>query len=944
MKRLLANSILMASGILLSSQLYALGLGELTLDSSLNQPLKASIELTDTAGLTEWEIKPNLASQADFDRAGVERDFFLTGIKFTVENNKIKLTTKDAVNEPFLNFLLELNWPSGRVLREYTVLLDPPTYDEQNYQPLVTAPQIIAEEEIQLSEPQTPALVNSWDEPAASGSYKVQPNDTLWAIALETRPNRNYTPQQMMLAIQAENPDAFIGGNINRLKSHYVLNIPEEERVRAITQQHAIAEVARQNNALNTGVAQVDATGLNRASATKPTSTTGGEVRLVTASSGETDALGAGGDAGALGQGGRQELENDLAIALENVDKNQRENDELRSRLGSLEEQIATLESLISLKDNQLASLQVGNRLETPASETATASEVGAETVATEETDFNYAETEAAEETVNADSEAEQLAKEQEEARKAEERRARVAALMAEQQPEETSLIDELLEDPVIPAAAGAVLLLIIFLALRAIKNRKADKENEFEGATTDVNILSDIEDSAGSLDDFDFEINENEGYEKNDWSDASEDEAEGSDSAAVAQTEDPLSEAEIYIAFGKFGQAQSLLENAIENEPERTDLRLKLLEVFAENDDEKGFYAAEVELNKLSSEQADVEAANLRARLSNPIEAPITPSALGDVEDDFLDLNIDNELADEFSDGLDFADALDLSVNESAETSTLVEESEFDIPTLEDEGADLNFDLELDSELSEPAVSETATFEVKEKIEADNTDSLDFDMDDFSSFSVESQAPTLDIEEPVLEADASDLDFNLDGLESFESETNTKIESDFGELNDLGDLDFELENEPAAEMDVGVDFDADSDSVESGLGNLESILDDNSAENDDIPELSLEIDEVPDFDDADLDFDINAGLDDAVSEIEAVTQTDAEIDLDKLAEADDEFAYLAGTDECATKLDLARAYIDMEDTEGAKELLQEVIQEGSEAQQSEARELISNL
>src|SRR5690554_1805099 len=133
MKRLLTNAVIFASGLMASSQLLALGLGELKLESALSQPLKAEIELVDTKGLTKWEIKPTLASQEDFERAGVDRVYFLTKIDFKVEGDRIVLTTREAINEPFLNFLVEVNWPAGRVLREYTVLLDPPTYSEENF-------------------------------------------------------------------------------------------------------------------------------------------------------------------------------------------------------------------------------------------------------------------------------------------------------------------------------------------------------------------------------------------------------------------------------------------------------------------------------------------------------------------------------------------------------------------------------------------------------------------------------------------------------------------------------------------------------------------------------------------------------------------------------------------------------------------------------------------
>jgi FimV-like protein len=108
----------------------ALGLGEITLHSALNQPLRADIALEDAAGLEEGDLSVSLATADEFNRAGVERVFFLNDLKFTpiLRGNRslIRVSSSKAVNEPFLNFLVQLNQPNGRVLREYTVLIDPP--------------------------------------------------------------------------------------------------------------------------------------------------------------------------------------------------------------------------------------------------------------------------------------------------------------------------------------------------------------------------------------------------------------------------------------------------------------------------------------------------------------------------------------------------------------------------------------------------------------------------------------------------------------------------------------------------------------------------------------------------------------------------------------------------------------------------------------------------
>jgi pilus assembly protein FimV len=113
-----------------SAWTLALGLGEITLHSALNQPLRADIALVDAAGLEESELSVSLATADEFSRAGVDRVFFLDNLKFTpvLRGNRrlIQVTSSKPVSEPFLNFLVQLDQPNGRLLREYTVLIDPP--------------------------------------------------------------------------------------------------------------------------------------------------------------------------------------------------------------------------------------------------------------------------------------------------------------------------------------------------------------------------------------------------------------------------------------------------------------------------------------------------------------------------------------------------------------------------------------------------------------------------------------------------------------------------------------------------------------------------------------------------------------------------------------------------------------------------------------------------
>ena len=122
--------LLVGSAVTYSALAPALGLGEITQHSALNQPFSADIALLDVGGLEEGELSVSLATAEEFSRAGVERVFFLNNLKFTPilrgNRNLIRVTSSKPVKEPFLNFLVQLNQPNGRLLREYTVLIDPP--------------------------------------------------------------------------------------------------------------------------------------------------------------------------------------------------------------------------------------------------------------------------------------------------------------------------------------------------------------------------------------------------------------------------------------------------------------------------------------------------------------------------------------------------------------------------------------------------------------------------------------------------------------------------------------------------------------------------------------------------------------------------------------------------------------------------------------------------
>ena len=272
-----------AATALTSEMAYALGLGEVKLKSALNQPLVAEIELLDARNLAAGEVVPVLASAEEFNRAGVDRQYFLTDLTFTPMlrpdgKSVIRVSSTKPVREPYLNFLIEVLWPSGRLLREYTLLLDPPLYSPEIAAAVAPQLPVSAPTSRQTTPAPRPAprpSPASSSEPVMQGeNYKVTPNDTLWEIAERAR--QGGTVHQAMLAIQDINPDAFIGGNINRMKNGQVLRLPTAEQVRSRSQAEAIQQVAQQNASWRqvTGAAPLGARQLDaqaRPSATEDT-------------------------------------------------------------------------------------------------------------------------------------------------------------------------------------------------------------------------------------------------------------------------------------------------------------------------------------------------------------------------------------------------------------------------------------------------------------------------------------------------------------------------------------------------------------------------------------------------------------------------------------------------------------------------------------------------
>ena len=219
----------LASGSVLYSGLVpALGLGGITLHSALNQPLEADIELLQMGDLDSGDIRVRLASEADFARSGVDRLFFLNDLRFTplLRGNRhvIRVVSSKPVQEPYLNFIIEVARPNGQLLREYTVLLDPPS--SSAYSAVTAAPVAVQSRVSAARRTITPVADLP---PATQGRrYQVQRGDSLWLIARRLRDAGSSLSQSALMdGLYGLNPQAFVASDKNRLSMGANLLLPD---------------------------------------------------------------------------------------------------------------------------------------------------------------------------------------------------------------------------------------------------------------------------------------------------------------------------------------------------------------------------------------------------------------------------------------------------------------------------------------------------------------------------------------------------------------------------------------------------------------------------------------------------------------------------------------------------------------------------------------------
>lgn len=993
----------LTAGMMLMASLpaFAAGLGKLTVTSTLGQPLRGEIDLLAVDKKDLGSIRARFASFDAFKEAKIERSPVLSAIHFSVEQKKngdpyLKITSTKPVDEPFLDMLIELDWPAGRLVREYTVLLDPPGYGEQQAE-VAPAVSPTAKSAPASPVPSGDASMRSADAPMGSvkpairaripldrkllseeakemaGSDQeaygpVRKGENLSGIASALKPE-GVSLEQMLVALFQSNKQAFAGSNMNRLKAGQILRLPDAGQVETLSTKEASRQVRvhsadwhayRQKLAAAVAETRPGQEGAAR-QASSGKITTAVEDKAAVAKESATDVLklsksesmgGAKPAAAAVGAAGggkdAQAMKGQILALQEEATAKEKAIKEANQRISDLEKNINEMRKLLELKNQNLADLQQ------QAAAAKTAPAVLPPPVAPA---VAKPEEKPAAPAAIAEKAPEAAAK------PAVKAKAAPKPIPVEQEKPEPSFLDAAMENPLYLGGGAAAILLLGLLGAKAVVARRRKNVSSFEDSIMthgDLKANTVMGDTSGG---------------KVDTSDTSflTDFSQAGLGSIDTNEVDPIAEAEVYMAYGRDAQAEEILKEALSKDPERHEIRLKLLEIYGGRKDLNAFEAEAGEMYAALGGQASPvwdKAAEMGRALDprNPLysdksKAAVEPGA-GAGEGMFDKTMIVAGGAAGLVAAAEHGAVLDLGgpeITQAAETDldfnldiaaptvmatpeVLLPEQVKENPPVEEAALDLGFDLDLGAltgaavPAAQPAVAPSVA---AEEPVADM--GLDFNLD--------MAAPTVAVAAPApaeiaMEPDEGVMEFDLgaptqaapaapaEELISAESWKDEVMSLDVGELpaapgtedemaeigNNLEMPDFSMEEETAA---VGEEMES-------------------------IELAALPVEESP------LDFDFNLDQEETPAPTEAKGTTVPDLDLSgisldmsepvavKNAPADlpDEF----GSQEVSTKLDLARAYIDMGDVEGARDILQEVLKEGASDQQDDARKLLAEL
>jgi pilus assembly protein FimV len=944
----------------------AAGLGKLNIMSSLGEPLKADIELLSVTPEELSSITASIASNEAYENQGLEKPVSHNDIKIEIAKNSrgapiLKLKSVQPITDAFLDMLIQVDWSSGRLLREYTLLLDPPGYasdatssstttavlpkadvsvkpDTTQSLPPIKAqvtpnvkPKSVKKPEsvkTQTAEEQPlPDIPPAYDDTQA---YTTARGDTLSKIAKDLKPD-NISLEQMLVGLFQANPEAFDGKNMNRLKVGQIIRAPSPESLQDISKQSARKEVRVQSKNWNAyknklaGMVEESAPMEDAAS----TQTSSGKV--MTAEDKAKPLSTEPKDVVKLSAGEKSVSDKalqDKIVALQE-ESTAKENAlrEAQVRSHELEKQLEDMQKLLALKNDAMSKLQTeaNEKAQEPAVQNA--------------------------ETANADVKPESEASQQGEVAKAPPAEQTQPASPAPKPVvtpppaapvEQPSMITNIIEgiDTATLGIAGGGLALLAGFWLFLRNKRKKNLASFEEGIMTSGGLKANTvfgNTAGGTVDTGDTSF----------LTDFSQSTGGG---MIDAHDVDPIAEAEVYMAYGRDAQAEEILKDAIVKEPKRYELHLKLLEIYQESGNTSAFEAISGELyttlGPTDPVWAKVAQLGIKMDPTNPLyQVEESDEADTEASDEGLDATIDTSLPDD-NDEFSLADSISGfgeyspdELNEQTVPASEEDDSEFDA----DFGA-----LEFDMDTPEDAATELSSSHVLADTSDNNTAPLEQD-DDVAVTNPESASSvdSFEIEESQSDVgmtDSAEIKSEPEGLtftDSFTDEAENSLDVptlDFPDLNTLSSDTPKLDD-LVDESDKGTSIDLDSpdDVVFDSTISLASEQNDVALDTNGL-DLNL-TDETEVMEDIDMDLSDAANIDLSEISLELNDSSDTPVSADEIAESSE-----VEPEEVETKLDLVMAYLDMEDKIGAKELLDEVMKEGGENQRKRATELLAKI
>lgn len=799
-------------------QASALSLGRVTVQSALGEPLRAEVDIPEINSEEAASLKTSVASPAAFQSAGLEYNPAMATLKTSLQmraNGRafLKLSSDRAVNEPFVDMILEATWSSGRIVRDYTLLFDPPALKQASPIAAAQTPPASAPVRPALSPPpsrstatpaateppaprpapvkrETPTVARAPAASSASAStqVRVKSGDTASKIAAAHAP-ANVSLDQMLLAMLRANPDAFIQDNVNRIKAGAVLNLPSAEQANATPAEQASQLILAQSQDFNDYRRKL----ADNAPATPVAEVSRQASGKLQAQVDDKRPAGATPDKLTLSKGTvqGQQAEEQLAKAHTATDA--------ASRAAEIAKNIRELSQLETLSNGVATPVAGGASSAAPAL-VEVAGTPAPQPVASEPPAPAPAPAPA---------------------------KAAVAAPAppAPQPIAESSFIDELMADPLLPAGAAALIALLGGLGYYRVRQRKLAAQMDSSFMESHLKPESFFGASGGqSVDTSDSPLSGSS--------------MEYSPSQLVADDVDPVAEADVYLAYGRDLQAEEILKEALRSNPRRIAIHQKLADIFVKRNDAKGLESIAALGFQLTGGQGPdweqlcelgltIDPTNaLYQPGGHPTAAPMpSPAAPTTGVDMPLDISIEDgpaALADAKPVDLD----LDLDFSTDDAPSSLISEARPSAPAALTEQAPSSdgappdsFDMDFDFPVSEPLEptapddedlsnsidftlpetdQDTSSPALKPQVDPLSLDAEDFKVQAATSFGTTEPAPLEDDPESEISTDMGMLDFDLNALslDLDEAPANDASLADEAKANATNDDEFDAESE----------------------------------------------------------------------------------------------------------------------------------------------------